>query len=148
MKGFSAMEQWEYLPTYLKAEATSKDIKAFLKSQTPDQKRFPKYTAQAMIPELNEMGDQGWELVHMEPVPDVGKKGDVRLGGSTWSNVYFCVFKRRKAIPTVMPLNANGQPAFPAQQTPPVQHTPPSQPAIQQTPTIQPPAQPAETSGD
>jgi hypothetical protein len=47
------------------------------------------------------LGAEGWELVHMEPVGGVGKKGDVSFirgyGSMTvWSNAYFCVFKRRK----------------------------------------------------
>lgn len=141
------MEQWEYMPTYLKAEATTKEIKTFLKDQNPDQRRFPRYTAQALIPELNELGTQGWELVHMEPVPGLGNKGDVKFNGSgnEWSNVYFCVFKRRKNIPTVMPLNANGQPAFPAQQAPQPQPTPIQ---YQQQPPAQYPPTAVESSGD
>ena len=50
-----------------------------------------------MIPELNTLGEQGWELVHMQPLERVGKTGDVRMGdGGNWTNVYFCVFKRRR----------------------------------------------------
>jgi hypothetical protein len=53
-----------------------------------------------MIPELNSLGDQGWEMVHMEPIGAVGKKGDVGfIAGDAmarWSNSYFCVFKRQK----------------------------------------------------
>lgn len=53
-----------------------------------------------MIPELNSLGDQGWEMVHMEPIGTVGKKGDVGfIAGDAmarWSNSYFCVFKRQK----------------------------------------------------
>jgi hypothetical protein len=54
-----------------------------------------------MAPILNKLGEDGWELVHMEPVSAVGSNGDVGFqhGGSasftTWSNVYFCVFKRK-----------------------------------------------------
>jgi len=133
------MEQWEYLPTYLEAQAKNKDIKAFLKEQMPERKKFPRYMAQAMIPELNELGAQGWELVHMEPVPGLGNKGDVKFNGSgSWSNVYFCIFKRRKSIPTVMPLDANGQPAFSSQPKPQ-----PQQPTQAQYPPAQ-----VESSGD
>ena len=85
------MEQWEYLPTYLEAQAKSKDIKAFLKEQMPERKKFPRYMAQAMIPELNELGAQGWELVHMEPVPGLGNKGDVRVQW-WWRNMEQCLF--------------------------------------------------------
>jgi len=68
------------------------------------------------MPELNKLGEEGWELVHMEPVAKVGNKGDVLIGPNyRWSNIYFCVFKRRKPGSTapVMPYDAAGQPAFP-----------------------------------
>jgi len=71
----------------------------FVEQRWP-QRHLPKYAPEAMIPELNELGEQGWELVHMEPVGGVGKKGDVSFtrGYGTmrvWSNAYSCVFKRR-----------------------------------------------------
>ncbi len=56
----------------------------------------PKYAIQAVLPRLNTLGEQGWELVQMEPVR-VGVNGDVMVsGGETryWTNVYLCVFKR------------------------------------------------------
>ena len=90
------MEQWEYLPTFLEANGDSKEMQAFLKAQT-HQKKPPRYLPEAMMPDLNDLGAQGWELVHMEPVAGVGKKGDVLFDdGRQWSNTYFCVFKRRK----------------------------------------------------
>ncbi|MEQ8672343.1 MAG: DUF4177 domain-containing protein [Aggregatilineales bacterium] len=96
------MEQWEYLPIHIEAQANTKEMKEFLKRQMPDVKRFPRYMPQAMMPELNELGAQGWELVSMEPVARVGSKADVYFNGADgkWSNVYFCVFKRRKTVPT------------------------------------------------
>jgi hypothetical protein len=95
------MEQWEYLPTYLKAEAKAKEMKEFLKARFPAVRKPPRYMAESMIPELNDLGRQGWELVHMEPVAGVGSKGDALFEGDgvRWSNVYFCVFKRRKPQP-------------------------------------------------
>lgn len=111
------MEQWEYLPIHIEAQANTKEMKEFLKRQMPDVKKFPRYMPQAMMPELNELGAQGWELVHMEPVARVGSKADVYFNGadSKWSNVYFCVFKRRKTTPA-------------APTTPP--QTPPTTPPI------------------
>lgn len=96
------MEQWEYLPTFIEANAKSKEMREFLKTRFPDTKKPPRYMVEAMLPELNELGAQGWELVHMEPVAGVGGKGDVLFETShRWSNVYFCVFKRRR--PTQQP---------------------------------------------
>lgn len=92
------MDKWEYFPTFIEANAGNKEIKAFLKEEMPDMKNPPRYTPESMMPELNQLGEEGWELVHMEPVASVGKKGDVLFDGTgrQWSNVYFCVFKRRK----------------------------------------------------
>lgn len=91
------MDQWEYLPIFVEANARDKEIKSFLQERIPDLKKPPRYMSESMIPKLNELGAQGWELVHMEPVAGVGKKGDVLFdGGLQWSNVYFCVFKRRR----------------------------------------------------
>jgi hypothetical protein len=52
-----------------------------------------------MVPELDSLGRDGWELVHMEPVI-VGNNADVCIGSTEqtsvrpWTNTYFCVFKR------------------------------------------------------
>jgi hypothetical protein len=93
------MERWEYLTKFIQANAKAEGSKAFLKQYRPNWKNPPPYTPEAMMPELDSLGDQGWELVHMEPVARVGKKGDIRFGGGgEWSNAYFCVFKRRKPL--------------------------------------------------
>ena len=92
------MERWEYLTKFIKADVKSTGVKEFFKSYRPDWKNPPPYTPETMMPELDNLGDQGWELVHMEPVAKVGGKGDVLVNGdsSIWSNTYFCVLKRRK----------------------------------------------------
>jgi hypothetical protein len=91
-------DKWEYHTTFLYADAEKQ--RHFLEGKWPEQ-QVPKYAPEAMIPELNELGEQGWELVHMEPVGGVGKHSDVSFtrgyGTMTvWSNAYFCVFKRRR----------------------------------------------------
>jgi hypothetical protein len=93
-------EKWQYYTTFLYADAESQ--RDFLQGRWPDWQP-PKYTPESMIPELDELGADGWELVHMEPVGGVGKRGDVSFtrgyGSMTvWSNTYFCVFKRRTAV--------------------------------------------------
>jgi hypothetical protein len=92
-------DKWEYWTTFLHADAEKQE--EYLRQHWPSGKP-PQYAPQAMIPDLNELGEQGWELVHMEPVGGVGNKGDVSFtrgyGTMTvWSNAYFCVFKRRKS---------------------------------------------------
>ena len=96
------MEQWEYYTIFLWANIEHKGVQEYLKKIWPDWNP-PKYTPQAMIPELNAFGEEGWELIHREPIHSTGRNFDVGFdtgGGSPaathWSNVYFCVFKRRK----------------------------------------------------
>ena len=94
------MDQYEYLTTFLTAEAKSKETKEWLKTRNPKVKNPPVFTPESMIPELNKLGAEGWEIVTMTPVAGVGRNGDVRFTGEEprWSNTYFCVFKRRKQV--------------------------------------------------
>lgn len=93
------MEQWEYWTGFLWADIATTGVKEYLKNRWPDWKP-PKYAPQTMIPELNSFGEKGWELVHMEPVR-IGSNYDVASDGELgiyYSNIYFCVFKRRKQV--------------------------------------------------
>ncbi len=96
-------EKWEYLTTFLEAK-TSKDTKTYIKNNFD--KKAKKHSPESMIPELNKLGEDGWELVSMEPVAQVGGKEDILISGEDrkWSHAFFCVFKRRKedsALPVV-----------------------------------------------
>ena len=92
-------EKWEYFTQFVWADATSKDVKEYLKNRWPNFKPDA-HAPEAMIPSLNNMGQNGWELVSMQPV-FVGKNSDVILpeAGSglntLWTHIYFCAFKRR-----------------------------------------------------
>jgi hypothetical protein len=97
------MEQWEYLSKFIKADVKNAGVSDFLKRFRPNWKNPPVYTPEAMMPELDDLGAMGWELVHMEPVARVGKKGDIFFGSGEWSNSYFCVFKRRKPAINIPP---------------------------------------------
>lgn len=93
------MQQWEYLTMFFEADAESE--RDFLEKLRDWKEGIPKYTPEALIPRLNALGEQGWELVHMQPVA-VGVHGDVLMhdtGGATrfWTKRYFCAFKRPKA---------------------------------------------------
>jgi hypothetical protein len=87
------MQTWEYFTCFLYANAENQ--REFFKRRWPNWNP-PQYAPQAMIPKLNELGQEGWELVHIEPVASVGKNYDVFFAGAinSWSNCYFCVFKR------------------------------------------------------
>lgn len=93
-------EKWEYMTEFAWANLEGSGVEEFLKKRYPTYKPA-KYAAETLMPRMNEWGRQGWELIHMEPIAGVGQNGDVRFahgGGyalSTWSNVYFCVYKRR-----------------------------------------------------
>ncbi len=87
--------QWEYYTEYITAYV--KPEMDFMQQFYPKGK-IPKYAVQAILPRLNALGQQGWELVQMTPVI-LGANGDVEVHGGesrVWSNIYQCVFKRRK----------------------------------------------------
>ena len=89
--------QWEYMTTFLQADARLEE--AFLLEMRDWKEGIPQHTPESLIPRLNALGEQGWEVVHMQPVR-VGTKGDIALsdnyGGTGWSYTYFSVFKRPK----------------------------------------------------
>ena len=91
------MQQWEYYTTFLEADV-NRQKRDFI-AMFPDAAEAPKFDPRALIPELDALGDDGWELVHMEPVL-VGSNMDVCVGSSEgtsmrpWTHSYFCVFKR------------------------------------------------------
>lgn len=88
-------EKWEYRTQFLGADGEA--VKDFLFKSFPGQRHF-KYTPLALIPELNRLGAEGWELVSLEPVM-VGDKGDVLIwidsARSYWTATYLAAFKRR-----------------------------------------------------
>jgi hypothetical protein len=97
-------EKWEYLTTFVEARANNKEIKNYIKDTFDKKPR--KHSPEAMIPELNKLGAEGWEMITMEPVADVGGKEDILIAneGRKWTSAFFCVFKRRlpdTALPVV-----------------------------------------------
>ena len=88
-------EQWEHYIEYIRADTQQQQT--FMREHY-QQPSFHRYDVRATLPRLNELGTQGWELVHMQPVL-VGEHGDIcisRGDARTWTNNYLCVFKRRK----------------------------------------------------
>ena len=90
------MQKWEYLTKFLEANGQNQNPDS-LYSELIDAENLPKFSPLFMIPELNQLGEKGWELVHMEPVI-IGKNHDVLVqeggGVKRWATNYFCVFKR------------------------------------------------------
>jgi len=92
------MQRWEYLTVFLEADAVREED--YLRKYRDWKERIPEFTVEALMPRLNALGEQGWELVSLEPV-FIGNRGDVLVhdngsGGRTWTSKYMGVFKRAK----------------------------------------------------
>jgi hypothetical protein len=59
------MEHWEHLVVTLEADA--KKAEEFLRSKWPGG-RFSPYAPESLIPQLDDLGRQGWELASAQPV--------------------------------------------------------------------------------
>ena len=90
------MQKWEYLTKFVEADVRNQALDMAY-SELVDGENLPRYSPLAMIPELNRLGEKGWEVVHMQPVV-IGKNHDVLMeeggGMKRWAMNYFCVFKR------------------------------------------------------
>lgn len=88
------MQAWEYQTLFVQAEAEREML--FLMESRSWKEGVPRNTPEAMIPQLNALGAEGWELVQMQPVV-VGRNADVLIhsdNSSKWTSTCFCVFKR------------------------------------------------------
>ena len=93
-------EKWEYFCTFVRASVENEWAAEYIREQLPTWSNIPKFSPATMNPYLNRLGNDGWELVHMEPVGLWGDEGAVQINGSrgvdTWTYTYFCVFKRTR----------------------------------------------------
>lgn len=87
------MDRWEYMTLFIEAKAENvRDHLAELDVENP-----PRNTPLSMMPQLNALGNKGWELIHMEPVI-VGRNHDILLHSADhrcWTSNYFAVLKRK-----------------------------------------------------
>jgi hypothetical protein len=94
-------EQWEYTSVFVHAHIDNDGAREYIKERWPQWKGIQKYSPETIIPELDNFGREGWELVNMEPVIVGGNHDIAFLSGvgapAQWSNIYFCAFKRKKA---------------------------------------------------
>jgi hypothetical protein len=98
------MEKWEYLTRFIVARKDNwmalESIEFYNREHGTERSQLEtkKYSPQFMISILNDMGEVGWELVHMQPISEIGNNDDIKFTGQnyTYSHAYFCVFKRRK----------------------------------------------------
>ena len=98
------MQRWEYLTKFVEANINSQSADN-LYNELIDTENLPRYSPLAMIPELNRLGEKGWELVHMQPV-FIGSNHDVLVqeggGMKRWATNYFCVLSdlpEKSAVP-------------------------------------------------
>ncbi len=91
------MEKWEYRTMFLCADIENPGARECIQEVRPSWQDPPKYTPETMMPQLNKIGERGWELVHMEPV-SIDKDGRIQFASEYGlsTRCYFCVFKRRK----------------------------------------------------
>ena len=90
------MDTWEYYTTTLETHTERTPVPV---SDDIPPGPYPKYSLFTLIPQLNEFGNRGWELVTLEPV-QIGKNGDTRLcdaSSAHWTYTYLAAFKRRKS---------------------------------------------------
>lgn len=88
------MEKWEYCTEFMWADVESEGVREYFKATYPSWKKQPRYTPHSMEQRLDQLGERGWELVHMQPVK-ISDDHRVMFGDGI-SNIYFCVLKRRK----------------------------------------------------
>lgn len=88
------MEQWEYLSIFLEANASNDEMKQYIEARFGKQAK--KYSPEALIPDLDKLGAQGWELLQIDPVGRVGRGENIQQDPYSWTATYFCVFKRRR----------------------------------------------------
>jgi hypothetical protein len=93
-------EKWEYYTAILRAElkgTTSLDYRQLRWASSPGG-GLARYSPLALIPELDELGRAGWELLSIQPVI-AGDNEDIFIGSrnssGSWTNAYLCAFKRR-----------------------------------------------------
>jgi len=102
------MERWEYFCEVVEADMSVAGVKEHVRAKARGFENSPRYSPVALTLRMDIWGDQGWELVHMEPIPKVGGNHDIGYYESVrsmnpnfynWSRAYFCVYKRLKQQP-------------------------------------------------
>lgn len=91
------MDTWEYFTTTFVANT---ELTPVPPTDDIPPGHQPRYSVYSLIPQLNDFGARGWELLSLEPV-QVGGNGDLRVCDASsghWTYTYFSTFKRRVAI--------------------------------------------------
>ena len=99
----NSTEKWEYHAEFISADMTIEQAKKFISEKIPGWKSPPRYSPVALLPRLNSLGENGWEVIHIEPIPHRGNNDDIgfpvtgvmSMAGYIYSHTYFCAFKRK-----------------------------------------------------
>lgn len=89
------MTRWEYRAELLLASVDVDGASEHIALRYPGWEPR-RNSPQLMEAAMNERGQEGWELVHMQPVK-AGANHDIlhhAVNSREWSSHYFCVFKR------------------------------------------------------
>lgn len=87
------METWEYFTTTFRAD--TEQFPAPLIDGVP-LGDHPQHSVYSLIPQLNEYGSQGWEMVSIQLVGENDKKGKMQLAATGFeTETFFVSFKRR-----------------------------------------------------
>ena len=89
------MEQWEYHTAIIWAHEDNPGAREYVVRHRPGEK-VGKFSPVNLVPELDRLGKQGWELVTLQPIVMTADMA-IMLSDSTpqASNVYFVAMKRR-----------------------------------------------------
>lgn len=94
------MTQWQYLVRVFAADKEDEAVINYLQQEYPERswKELPKYDPLTLEAWLNVCGQEGWELVSVEPVEKLGANGDIGNiyppSTYSWRRSFLCVFKR------------------------------------------------------
>ena len=87
------METWEYFTTTLRADTEQFPVMPADGTPFGDD---PKHSVRSLIPQLNEFGSHGWEMVSIQLVGENKRKGKLQLAASGFdTETFFVTFKRR-----------------------------------------------------
>lgn len=97
------MERWEYLVRVFELDKEDEVVVDYVTREYPDisWKEMPKHDPLTLEAWLNKCGEEGWELIAMEPADKQGKKGEIGLtyqsATYTYRRIFLCVFRRPRA---------------------------------------------------
>ena len=97
------MTQWQYLVRVFQYDRDAEEVVEYVTREYSEEtwKEMLEYDPLTLEAWLNKYGEEGWELVKIEGINAVGKKGDLGMvyppSLPNWIHHYLCVFKRRKA---------------------------------------------------